>query len=110
MEHTMSIHAHSAKSHDGRSLPSSSPSQKAGIALISVIVSVALLSSVAGLFEPARDDAAVARESVKPQPSVEGLAAEKAPPGVAAERPRELRSPRHQSASSAATRECRSND
>ena len=57
--------------------PQLSRAQKSAMALVAVVVSSALLGGMLSMFEMRSEEAAMARASVKTQPSTQGLAMRK---------------------------------
>ena len=74
-EHTMSIDSRSTKQQPVQpSYPQRRRAEKAVMGLIAVLVSSTLMGGMLSMFEMRSDETAMARASVKTQPSTDGLA------------------------------------
>jgi hypothetical protein len=73
----MSIDTRSTKLSVRPACPQPSLTEKAAIAFVAVLVSSTLLGGMLSMFEMRGDETAMARSSVKTQPSTDGLALRK---------------------------------
>jgi hypothetical protein len=73
----MSINFRSTKQPVRPNCPQLSRAQKAAMALVAVLVSSTLLGGMLSMFEMRSDEVAMARASVKTEPSTDGLAVRK---------------------------------
>jgi hypothetical protein len=70
----MSIESHATNPYVRPSCPQPTRAEKTAMALVAVLVSSTLLGSMLRMFEVRSEEAAMARASVKTQPSSDGLA------------------------------------
>jgi hypothetical protein len=77
----MSIESRATNPSVRPSCPQPTRAEKTAMALVAVLVSSTLLGSMLSMFEMRSDEAAMARASVKAQPSADGLAVRKAGSG-----------------------------